>query len=259
MSKLNVSEFIKTTKHMISRKSPEILTGIGIAGMITTAVLAVKQTPKALKLIELKKEQLNLKPEDKLTVKETVAAAWKPYVPPVVTGVVSISCLIGANSVNLRRNAALSAAYHLSEAAMVEYKDKVIETIGKNKEKTIRDKVDKAALEKNPPVNSEIIVTGDGDTMCFDRHSGQYFKTSIDKLKKIENELNAMLLRQDYVSLNDFYDMMGYNHTELGDELGWNVAKGLIEFSFSSQLYKDKPCLVLNYSVAPQHDYDRMY
>lgn len=259
MSKPNISTIMKSAQLWMSKHSPEILTGFGIAGMITTTVLAVKATPKALKLIEKKKEELQLEPDEKLTVAETVKAAWKPYIPAVVTGTVSTACLIGASSVNLRRNAALAAAYQLSETALSEYKEQVIETLGKNKEKNIRNKVDKARVDRNPPVDKEIILTGDGDTLCYDHHSGRYFKTSIDKLKKIENELNARLLREDYISLNDFYDELGLSFTSMGDELGWHVEKGLIEFAFSSQLVRDTPCLVLNYNVAPQYGYNHLY
>ena len=202
---------------------------------------------------------MRLNPEDKLTVAETVKAAWKPYIPAAITGTASVACLIGASSVHLRRNAALAAAYHLSETALTEYKEQVIETFGKNKEKKVRDNVDRARVERTPCDDKEVIITGDGDTLCFDYHSGRYFKTSIDKLKKIENELNARLLREDYISLNDFYDELGLSFTQLGDDLGWHVEKGLIEFSFSSQLVNDTPCLVLNYNVAPQHGYSKLY
>lgn len=259
MAKPNISAIMKSAQLWMSKHSPEILTGLGIAGMVTTTVLAVKATPKAMNLIEKKKEELQLDSDEKLSVVDTVKTAWKPYIPAVVTGTISTACLVGASSVNLRRNAALAAAYHLSETALTEYKEKVIETIGKNKEKTIRDKVDKARVEKNPPTEAEVIITGDGDSLCFDYHSGRYFKTSIDKLKKVENELNARLLREDYISLNDFYDELGLSYTEIGSDLGWHVSKGLIEFSFGSTLYKDNPILVLNYSIAPQHGYDRLY
>lgn len=256
MSKPNISAIMKSAQVWMSKHSPEILTGLGIAGMISTTVLAVKATPKALRLIEKKKEEMDLKDADKLTVAETVQAAWKPYIPAAVTGTVSVACLVGASSVHLRRNTALAAAYHLSETALTEYKEKVIETIGKNKEKTIRHKIDKDRVDRNPPNDKEVIITGDGDTLCFDYHSGRYFKTSIDKLKKIENELNSRLLREDYISLNDFYDELGLSFTKMGDDLGWNVEKGLMEFSFSSQLVNDTPCLVLNYNVEPQYNYN---
>ena len=259
MSKPNISMLMKSAQLWMSKHSPEILTGLGIAGMVTTTVLAVKATPKAMELIKKKQEELYPESTEKLTVAETVKAAWKPYIPAAVTGTLSVSCLIGASSVNARRNAALAAAYHLSETALAEYKEQVIETIGKNKEKTIRNKVDKAKIDRNPPNDKEVILTGDGNTLCYDYHSGRYFKTNLDKLKKIENELNSRLLREDYISLNDLYDELGLSFTQVGDDLGWHVSKGLIEFGFSTQLVNDTPCLVLNYNVAPQHDYSNLY
>ena len=84
----------------LKRKSPEILTGVGIGGMITTTVLAVRATPEAMRRIEKKKKEERHK---KLTAMQTVQAAWKCYIPAGVTGSVSIACLIGASAVNGRR------------------------------------------------------------------------------------------------------------------------------------------------------------
>ena len=67
MNKPNVADLFKSVKMVVSKHSPEILTGIGIAGMITTTILAVKATPKALTLVEDKKKELELYPTDKLT------------------------------------------------------------------------------------------------------------------------------------------------------------------------------------------------
>ena len=259
MSKPNMSRMLKTVNMWLTQHSPEILTGLGIAGMVTTTVLAVKATPKATRLIAKRQDELYPNSTEKLPVIEVIKVAWKPYIPAAVTGIASIGCLVGASSVHVRRNAALAAAYHLSETAFAEYKDKVIETIGERKEKNMREKIDKDRVEKNPPVDKNIIITGDGNTLCFDYHSGQYFKSTIDKLKKVENELNSRLLREDYVSLNDFYDEIGLPFTQMGDDLGWHVSKGLIEFAFSSQLINDTPCVVLSYNVAPQHGYSSLY
>ena len=52
MSKLNIPTVVQSVKSATVKHSPEILTGIGIAGIISTTVMAVKATPKALKLIE---------------------------------------------------------------------------------------------------------------------------------------------------------------------------------------------------------------
>lgn len=188
--------------------------------------------------------------------KETLKLTWKCYVPAVVTGGVSIACLIGASSVNVRRNAALATAYTLSESALKEYKAKVVETIGEKKEQTIREAIDKDTVRRNPVSKSEVFITEKGNTLCFDVTSGRYFKADVDKLKKIEHELNRRLRDEMYVSLNDFYYEVGLGTTSTGDELGWNIDRGYIDFYFTTQLAEDDtPCLVINYSVAPRYDY----
>lgn len=254
MHKLNLANLVSNTRQFANKHSPEILTGIGIAGMITTTVLAVRATPKALELLEEKKNEDWV---DELSPLEVVKTTWRPYVPAAVTGVASVACLIGASSVNAKRNAALATAYKLSETALTEYREKVIETIGEKKEKTVRDKVAEERVKKNPVSKSEVVVTNNGTTLCFDPISARYFKSSIDKIKRAENELNKQMLHDisGYVSLNEFYDELGLDHTSVGDDLGWNVDR-LIDISFSSQLNDNgEPSVVLDYLVAPKYDF----
>lgn len=243
-------------KRFVSARSPEILTGIGIAGMVTTTVLAVKATPKAMSLIEDKKNEDWV---DELSPLDVVKIAWKPYIPAIVTCVVSTTCIIGASSVNAKRNAALATAYKLSETALTEYREKVIETIGEKKEQIVRDKVAEERIKKNPVSKNEVIVTGNGKTLCFDPISGRYFMSSIDVIKRAENELNKQMLHDisGYVSLNDFYDELGLDHTSVGDDLGWNTDQ-LIDICFSSQLNDNgEPSVVLDFLVAPKYGYDK--
>lgn len=254
MNKPNVAKFFRSAQLAVSKHSPEILTGIGIAGMITTTVLAVKATPKALKLIEEEKEENRV---SKLTAVETVKATWKCYIPAAVTCTASVACLIGASSVSARRNAALATAYKLSETALTEYRDKVVETIGEKKEQAVRDAVAKEQTEKNPVGKSEVIITQKGNTLCLDPLSKRYFKSDIERIKKAENELNRRMLHDmfGYVSVNDLYDELGLEHTDIGDELGWNVNQ-LIDIHISTQLASnDEPCIVLDYVVAPRYNY----
>ena len=256
MNKPDVSKIIKNVRFTISKHSPEILIGIGIAGMVTTTILAVRDTPKALCLIEEAKDEKG----EELTAVEKVKACWKCYIPAAVTGVLSIGCLIGANSVNARRNAALATAYKLSETALSEYKEKVIETIGEKKEETVRESIDKDRLDKKPIDSAQIVVTGKGKTRCFDPISGRRFESDIERIKKAENELNKRMLHDmfGYVSLNEFYDEIGLERTSNGEDLGWNVGKGLIDIHFSAQVDEDgQPCIVIDYYVAPRYDYSK--
>jgi len=225
------------------------MTGIGIAGMITTTIIAVRATPKALRLIN--EEQTS----EILTKKEIFLTTWKCYIPAGVTGVLSIACIIGGQKESLRRGAALATAYSISENALKLYKEKVVETIGEKKEQLIRDAVAKDEIQQNPVINREIIITEKGNTLCYDSISARYFKSDIDELKKIENIINHRLISDMFISLNEFYDEIGLKHSSIGNDIGWNVDKQL-QLSFSAQLSEDNnPCIVLNYDVAPSYDY----
>ena len=258
--KLNVSKLCKDAKVMVSKRSPEILTGLGIAGMISTTVLAVQATPKALDLIaRAEDKKFDNGHGNKLTVSEKMKVAWKPYIPAAITGIASISCIIGASSVHAKRNAAIAAAYNLSQTALTEYKEKVVETIGEKKEQAIKDKIAKDKINKDPVSKSEVIVTGKGNTLCYDAFNSRYFYSDIDQIKRAINELNRIMLNQMYVSLNDFYDELNLKHSGNGDELGWKLDDGFIEVDFSSQLSDDgRPCLVIEYMVAPRYDYSKL-
>nr|DAJ79346.1 MAG TPA: hypothetical protein [Caudoviricetes sp.] len=271
MKKPNFKRIVINAKNSVTKRSPEILIGIGITGMISATVMAVKATPKALILIEEEKDRQNAELCDEaiskeydacaqiqsLSVEDTVKTVWKCYVPAVLTAGMSIACIVGANSVHRKRHAALTAAYTLSETSLREYQKKVIETIGEKKEEVVRDAVAKERIEKNPiEETNEVFVTSKGDVLCLDIVSGRYFKSDIDRLKKIENELNRRMRDEMYIALNDLYYEIGLPGIKVGDDLGWNIDTGYIEFQFSSQLATDgTPCLVIDYAYGPRYDF----
>lgn len=265
MGKLNAAGLFKNIRTGISKHCPEILTGIGIAGMVATTILAVKATPKAIRLIEEEKQRIFQDDPygdfKELSKVEVIKTTWKCYIPAVVTGVTSIGCLIGASSVNSRRTAALATAYNLSKTALAEYKDKVVEQIGEKREKDIRDSVAKDKIERNPVTNTEVIVTERGTSLCYDGIFGRYFRSDRDTINKAVNTINRrMITGEMYVSLNEFYDEIGLSHVVIGDELGWNIDDGTIEIEYSSQLADDgTPCMVIGYNVAPKYNYSKFF
>lgn len=248
-----LSNFIRNTKGFLTKHSPEILTGIGVTGMITSTVLAVQATPKAMILLD---EAKNAK-GDKLTPIETVKVAWKPYIPAAITGVASAACIIGASKINYKRNAALATAYAISEKTLLTYRDKVVETIGEKKEKDIRDKIAQDEVDAKPLSTSQIIVTPKGNTTCMDKLSGRYFKSDIESIKKAFNELNRQILCQNYISLTQFYSLINLDGIKNSDYLGWNIDDGMIEPVFSTCLAEnDEPCIVMDFNVPPKYDFD---
>lgn len=255
MSKPNMAKAFKGIRSTVVKHSPEILVGIGISGLFATTVLAVRATPKALELIEKASQEKEV-PVEELTPIEKTKACWKCYIPAAVTGVLSAGCIIGAQSVNARRNAALAAAYTLSDTALREYQAKVTEVIGEKKDQLIRDKMSEDKIKNNPVSKNEVIITTKGDTLCYDELSGRYFKSDIDKIKRAVNEINRQINLDMYASLNDFYDELDLDHTQIGYDLGWNLDSGLVDVYFSSQLADDgTPCIVMNHRVAPKYGY----
>ena len=237
---------MKTLGEFISKHNPEILTGMGIAGMISTTVLAVKTTPKAVQMIQDEEERLN----DKLTKVEVVRLVGPLYIPAVVTCTLSAASLICANGINNKRNAALATAYSLSERALMDYREKVVEVVGEEKEKEIRQRA-----AKESPVK-DVIFTSKGGTLCYIPVSGARFECDIDRIRRAENIINKQLLDDMYASLNDFYDEVGIPCTEMGNTVGWNIDDGLIQLYFSAELNEeDKPYLVVNFSTNPKPNY----
>lgn len=253
MTKADVTKFIKDTGTFMSKHTPELLTGFGIAGMITTTILAVKATPKALALIEKEKERQWV---DELKPVDVVKTTWKCYLPAALLGAASVGCLIGSSAVSLKRNAVLATAYKLSETALTEYKDKVVETIGEKKEKLVREAVAEDKVKQTPVKNNEVIVTGKGKTLCLEPTSMRHFESDAETIRRAVNELNRRMRDEMYISLNEFYYELGLEGTDLGDMMGWNINIAYIDVTFTSALTpNDEPCLALVYNTAPIYDF----
>lgn len=262
MDKQNVTKFFKGLKSGATKHSPEILTAFGVVGFITTTILAVKATPKALELIDEKKEELDLKPNEKLTAVETVQAAWKPYIPVVATGAFATGCLIAANSVHAKRYAGLATAYQISTTALNEYREKVVETIGEKKERAVHTKIAEDRVKETQPTVTRAYNTGIGNTLCLDLLSKHEFISDIDKIKRVMNDLNYRMTAgmEMCISLNEFYQGIGIPTMPYGEKMGWRVDEGLIDIHFDSFVTdKDVPCVTIEFLNPPVYGFNKLY
>ena len=261
MSKPNPAKLFRDLRVALVKHSPEILTGIGIAGMIGSTVLAVKATPKALQLIENEKEELRV---NHLTPRETIKVTWKCYLPAAISTATSAACLIGANTVHARRIAALSTAYSLSESYLKEYKEKVVEAIGEKKEKTIREKMAADRIERREIEPSEVISTEKGETLFLDPISDRAFKSDIESVHRAVNKVNYIMTHDPFegaATLSDLYDELGLRRTSISDKLGWNYrnGSGLLEVDLLPAEKDGKPCFMLDYNYVPTYEYTDFY
>lgn len=212
-----MSKLLSQSQLFLKRNAPTILTCMGGVGVVVTSVLAVKATPKALKRIEVAKEEKG----DDLTKLEIVKVAGPAYIPAIVFGASTIACIFGANALNKQRQAALMSAYALLDASYKDYKNKVVELYGEEADGRIKEGLAKDKYEE------EDILVEDGKQLFFDMFSNRYFQSTIEAVQRAEYRINRDLVMRDYVSVNEFYKHLGIPGIDGGDELGWSVGGNL--------------------------------
>lgn len=260
MKAQSLQQTTKAVRHVLAKNSPTILTGLGVAGLVSTTIMAVRATPKAMRILEQdmvwRKANPGVPELLEISKFDIIKLTYKCYIPTAIMGTATIACIIASNSINLRRNAALASVFSITETALKEYQAKVVETIGEKKAQSIKDEIAKDKVKLNPPKVSEVIITGKGETLCYDELSGRYFKSDIEKIKRTMNELSRTMLSDMTMPLNDVYYALGLSNTRLGDLIGWHIDDGLLEAEFSSTLTEDGiPCLVLGFTNDPRYIY----
>lgn len=240
---------------LIVKNSPQILTGLGCAGLVSTAILTGRATIKATTILQEEEAGIFSDHGRPLTPSEKIKHTWKCYISAGIVGATSIACIIGANSVNTQRNAALAALYSISETAFREYKTKVVEEIGKPKEAKIRREITKDTIIANPIGDRTIIITGHGDVLCYDKLCDRYFYSSYEFIRQKVNDLNYSLRSEMWLDLNDLYDALGLKNTGLGDQCGFDMDRGYIEIDYDTEFDPEvgKPCLVIDTKVHPKN------
>ena len=244
---MNFKSMVTAVTEFGKKNSSAIMTGLTVAGIAATAIMALKKGPKIEKILDEKKSE-------GATNTEIVKAVAPEIAPVLLMGVATATCAISANTISSKRIKVLSAAYNTAQLAASEMIERAKDEIGEKKTDKIRDAISKKKIEENP-ITSEtnVIITGTGDCICYDVYSGRYFKSSPDKITKIINELNERLMNRDlYITVNEFYDELNMPHIKLGENFGWNIENGLIEKWFSSQLDENNnPILIVDFNCGP--------
>lgn len=232
----------------LRKHSPEILTGVGITGVVAGTVLACIATTKLDKTMEPHKQKLddiheNPNPDEKEHRKEVVAeygkTVWdlvKLYAPAVTVESASIGCLLGSHKIMRNRNAALAAAYTTVSKAFDSYKQRVAERLGDEAEKEIRYDIREQEVEEeytdkkgNTKKRKKTVKTMDIETRSpysvfwtagcngWDKDPGVSKRNLFEK----QAWANERLIRRGYVMLNEVYELLGAEPTREGLYIGW--------------------------------------
>lgn len=234
---MNLS-ILKIAQTFILRNSHHILTGLALMGIGASVALSVRA--------DRQMHEWDIDEFKRLTKEQRIKIYAKIYAPPAIAILATGACVLGAHSISVKRESSMLLAYEGTRQMYDRYRMTVQERLGPE-EKQIAEK----AASKTQPVPRETIVYGEGDCLFYDAYSGRYFKSTVNKIDRVVNELNYTLLREMCVSLNEFYAGIGLEGISLGDQLGWNEQRQ-IEVHYGSRVTDEgRACIVLDFVIEP--------
>ena len=250
-----MNRFVQVSKLFLKRNSATILTCVGAAGVVATAVLTAKATPKALARVEEAKEEKG----DDLTKLEIVKAAAPAYIRPAIIGAATITCVFGANVLNKRQQAAIMSAYALLDRSYKDYREKVEELYGEEANERVREELAKDKYEEDKPS-----APSDDTILFYDTFGDRYFETTVEAVQRAEYRVNRDIHMMGYATLNDFYELLDLEPLEGSDVLGWseggNFARywqGWIDFNHHKVTHDDGlECIILTFFQDPYPNYE---
>lgn len=245
----------------IKNNTPALLTAVGITGFVSTALLTAKAGAEGERILEQERwdrAQAGHKLHgETITNREAIELTWKQYIPAGITLLISAGCVIGSHKLSAKHQAALLGIATMSEGYLADYKEKVIEVIGEKAEKEIVNQVATDRIERAQPNISQVLIAEE-EVWCFDTITSREFKSTVERLRRAENEINHQTQHDWCASLNDFYDKVGLPRAEIGEDIGWNSDK-LLDLQITTTKFKDKPMLAVDYRPRPTLNFQRVF
>lgn len=259
MKKTELFNSMTRTFHRVGfkmkKRSPEILIVAGVAGTVTSAVMACKATLKLDEVLAESKENLDKIHEyietegysEKYTEKDgkkdltvTYIQAGvkiaKLYAPSVVLGGLSIAAILTSNNILRKRNMALAAAYATVDKGFKEYRGRVIERFGEELDKELRYNIKAKEVEEvvknedgTESISKKTVQVADPNEYSiyarfFDDGCTGWSKDpefNLMFLKDQQRYANDLLKTRGHLFLNEVYDMLGIPRTKAGNVVGW--------------------------------------
>lgn len=273
----SVSRAVATSLLKAKKNSPTMFFVGGVAGVVGATVLACRATLKLHETLdEVQKDLEEVRiPEDQEPTKDQVldvayvytksaAKIGRLYGPSIIVGTLSIAALTGSHVTLVRRNAALSATVATISKAYDEYRHRVREEVGADRERELYNAIDDRMVEKADGTKEiEKVV----DVNRFSVYSKIFDESNVNFEKHPEynrlflqcqqNYWNHRLQAKGHVILNEVYESLGFEHTQAGAVVGWVLGPdgdNYIDFGlydcFSSDFVNNKErAIVLDFNV----------
>jgi hypothetical protein len=232
--------------------SPRVLFAAGIVGVGATVVLACRATLKVEDVLDGHDKSMvvaQTKSEVRHVYLGTSLQLLKLYSPALVCGVVTVGALAGSHNILSKRNAGLTAAYGALDKAFKEYRERIANEIGSDRERELYEGVEVCEIEDASGKKvKKSIATGTGAYKFFFDENNPCFEKmdeyNLIFLKQQQIYANQKLQAKGHVFLNEVLEALGFEHTPAGAVTGWvyNTATGddFIDFGIFNKDYDEK-------------------
>lgn len=256
---MTFSEQLTKIAGAFKRHAPEILTGTSVVGLGATVYLSVKAGYKSgVHVVSEFSTRLDNASDDEevlpMSGKEIVQDTWKFYIPVVVVGVATAIAIVGSNRVSNSQKLALFSAAAISERALSEYQQKIVETTSKPKERKIQDDIAQdRVVEKKDEYDQLVPKLTEGDVLCLETYTGRTFISTAEKIHRAENDANRQCLHDGFITANDFFSLLGLPYTDAGEVVGWNNDdRHRLEVKIGGAVHNEnQPVLTVGYYTPP--------
>lgn len=248
---------------VLQKFAPDIMMYAGIGGVVVSTVMACKATTKANVILddaeievakienvremseagELKKEytQNDYRKDRTIVMGQTTVKLLRVYGPAIGVGLLSVGLIVGGHNILKKRNVALAAAFSAIDYGFKNYRRRVIEEFGEQKDFEYRHgikRTQKITTVKTDEEGNEIEVERevtvldpehDPEVNLYERYFAKGYSSQWSEnihynqtfLEQQQRYANQLLFRRGHVFLNEIYDMLGFERTPAGAVVGW--------------------------------------
>lgn len=244
--KINAAESLTHLAKYLDEHKPAALAGLGIFFSCAATIQASKSGVKAKeRLDDAMREHAKENPDKEFTRWDRFKATAPCYIAPVLLEASSAFCMISSTKESRKRELVAWGCYEAAKETYNNYRGAAEEYLTKSKAEAIASRADEKLVESKDFKPDDIPEGSSYGELCIDALSGQVFRTTHDRLKRVEAELNQLLMMENYMPMNFVYGELGLEENEMGELIGCNVRDYPIQFDISTQMKDGHPCMVL--------------
>ena len=243
---MNLKPFFSGMWKWVKHNSTKLLAGGAIATEIAGFWFMHKEAPVA-------RERLDELPPDAKWY-EKVKVAGPVYLPAIGMLVLSCGCIVGGCALGERKAAIMAGLYSASEASIRRLEQKLVKEIGPEKAKELHAAAAEDLAKANPPKPNDILETGFGNKLFYERMTGQWFRSSYEAVKNAQADFNLMLSNNDgkEYDFNEWLDTLGINHATFGEYFRFDKHSTLCLIITDDHRSEDgEQYYILDYSQTP--------